>query len=137
MEKEKMSTFSTLKEAQEYFKGDIFATENGMVIEELGEDYSLCSMTLNEHHLNANGGIMGGVIFTLGDFAFAALSNQIHRPTVAQQVSVNFLGMPKDKTLKAKAVLKKTGRTSTIINVDITDGTGRNIAQFIGTGFKL
>lgn len=39
--------------------------------------------------------------------------------------------------LKAKAVLKKTGRTSTIINVDITDGTGRDIAQFIGTGFKL
>ncbi len=132
-----MSTFNTLQEAQEYFKGDTFATENGMVIEELGEDYSLCSMTLNEHHLNANGGIMGGVIFTLGDFAFAVLSNQIHRPTVAQQVSVNFLGMPKDKTLKAKAVLKKTGRTSTIINVDITDGTGRDIAQFIGTGFKL
>ena len=132
-----MSTFNTLQEAQEYFKGDTFATENGMVIEELGEDYSLCSMTLNEHHLNANGGIMGGVIFTLGDFAFAGLSNQIHRPTVAQQVSVNFLGMPKDKTLKAKAVLKKTGRTSTIINVDITDGTGRDIAQFIGTGFKL
>lgn len=132
-----MSTFSTLQEAQEYFKGDIFATENGMVIEELGEDYSLCSMTLNEHHLNANGGIMGGVIFTLGDFAFAVLSNQIHRPTVAQQVSVNFMGMPKDKTLKAKAVLKKTGRSSTIINVDITDGTGRAIAQFIGTGFKL
>lgn len=108
-----------------------------MVIDELGEDYVRCSMTLNEHHLNANGGIMGGVIFTLGDFTFAVLSIQIYRPTVAQQVSVNFLGMPKDKILKAKAVLKKNGRTSTIINVDITDGTGRDIARFIGTGFKL
>ena len=132
-----MSTFNTLQEAQEYFKGDIFATDNGMVIDELGEDYCCCSMTLNEHHLNANGGVMGGVIFTLGDFSFAVLSNQIHRPTVAQQVSINFLGFPKDKTLKAKAVLKKTGRSSTIINVDIVDGTGRAIAQFIGTGFKL
>ena len=37
-----MSTFNTLQEAQEYFKGDTFATENGMVIDELGEDYSLC-----------------------------------------------------------------------------------------------
>ena len=90
-----------------------------MVIDELGEECVRCSMTLNEHHLNANGGIMGGVIFTLGDFTFAVLSNRIHRPTVAQQV------------------LKKPGRTSTIINVDITDGTGRDIAQFIGTGFKL
>ena len=80
---------------------------------------------------------MGGVIFTLGDFAFAVLSNQIHRPTVAQQVSVNFLGMAKDKVLIAQAFLKKTGRSSTIINVDIVDGMGRAIAQFIGTGFKL
>ena len=132
-----MGTFSSLEEAREYFKGDTFATENGMVIEELGEDFSRCSMTLNEHHLNANGGIMGGVIFTLGDFAFAVLSNQIHRPTVVQQVSVNFLGGPKDKHLEARAVLKKSGRSSTVINVDITDGEGRAVAQFIGTGFKL
>ena len=58
-----MSTFNTLQEAQEYFKGDIFATENGMKIEDLGEDYSICSMTLNEHHLNANDCIIRGVIF--------------------------------------------------------------------------
>ena len=132
-----MGTFNSLKEAQEYFKGDIFATENGMVIDELGDDYACCSMTLNEHHLNANGGIMGGVIFTLGDFTFAVLSNQIHRPTVAQQVSINYLGAPKDKILRSKAIVKKTGRSSTIINADIVDGTGRLVAQFIGTGFKL
>ena len=50
---------------------------------------------------------------------------------------MNFLGMAKDKVLIAQAFLKKTGRSSTIINVDIVDGTGRAIAQFIGTGFKL
>ena len=132
-----MGTFNSLKEAQEYFRGDIFATENGMVIDELGDDYACCSMTLNEHHLNANGGIMGGVIFTLGDFTFAVLSNQIHRPTVAQQVSINYLGAPKDKILRSKAIVKKTGRSSTIINADIVDGTGILVAQFIGTGFKL
>ena len=132
-----MSTFKSLQEAQEYFKGDIFATENGMVIDELGEDYACCSMTLNEHHLNANGGIMGGVIFTLGDFTFAVLSNNVHKPTVAQQVSINYLGAPKDKILRSKAVVKKTGRSTSIINVDITDNEGRAVAQFIGTGFKL
>ncbi|MBR4343713.1 MAG: PaaI family thioesterase [Lachnospiraceae bacterium] len=132
-----MSTFNSLEEAREYFKGDTFATENGMVIEELRDDFCCCSMTLNGNHKNANGGIMGGVIFTLGDFAFAVLSNQIHRPTVAQQVSINFLGAPKGEKLFSKAVLKKTGRTSTVINVDITDENGRDVAQFIGSGFKL
>ena len=132
-----MSTFNSLEEAREYFKNDKFAYNSGMVLEDLGEDFSLCSMELDDRHLNANGGIMGGVMFTLADLAFAALSNNIHRPTVAQQVSINYLSAPKGKTLKARAELVKNGRSSTIIQVKITDETGRDIALFTGTGFKL
>ncbi|MBO4765675.1 MAG: PaaI family thioesterase [Lachnospiraceae bacterium] len=132
-----MGTFGSLSEAQEYFTGDRFATESGMVIRGLGEDYAETAMTLTEHHKNANGGVMGGVIFTLADFAFAVCVNQIHKPTVAQQVSINYLGAPKGKQLFAKAVCRKNGRTSTIVNVDVTDETGRDVAQFTGTGFKL
>jgi acyl-CoA thioesterase len=80
---------------------------------------------------------MGGVIFTLGDFAFAVMSNHLHRPTVGQQVSINYLNAPKGEKLIAKAFIKKNGRTSSIINVDISDDTGRAVAQFIGVGFKL
>ncbi|MBP3754622.1 MAG: PaaI family thioesterase [Lachnospiraceae bacterium] len=132
-----MATFTSVQEAIEYFKNDKFTYNSGMVLEDLGEDFSLCSMELGEGHLNANGGIMGGVIFTLADLAFAALSNNIHRPTVAQQVSINYLAAPKGKTLKARAELIKSGRSSTIIQVKVTDETGREIALFTGTGFKL
>ena len=132
-----MATFTSVQEAIEYFKNDKFAYNSGMVLEDLGEDFSLCSMELNEGHLNANGGIMGGVMFTLADLAFAALSNNIHRPTVAQQVSINYLAAPKGKTLKARAELIKSGRSSTIIQVKVTDDTDREIALFTGTGFKL
>ncbi|MBR5712799.1 MAG: PaaI family thioesterase [Lachnospiraceae bacterium] len=132
-----MGTFATLAEAQEYFRGDRFATENGMELKEFGEDYAVCEMTLTDRHKNANGGIMGGVMFTLADFAFAVCANQIHRPTVAQQVSINYLGAPKGTRLTAKAVCRKSGRSTTVINVDVTDDTGRDIAQFTGTGFKL
>ncbi len=132
-----MGTFSEIGEAREFFRQDHFATDNGMVLEELGEDYALCSVTLDERHLNANGGVMGGAIFTLADLAFAALSNQIHRPTVAQQVSIYYLGAPKGKKLTARAECRKDGRTTTVINVDIRDETGRDVAQFIGSGFKL
>lgn len=132
-----MATFTSVQEAIAYFKNDKFAYNSGMVLEDLGEDFSLCSMELGEGHLNANGGIMGGVMFTLADLAFAALSNNIHRPTVAQQVSINYLAAPKGKTLKARAELIKSGRSSTIIQVKVTDETGREIALFTGTGFKL
>lgn len=132
-----MGTFNGIDEAREYFKADRFATENGMVIDEMDEDHSVCSMKLNASHKNANGGIMGGVIYTLADFAFAVHANNIHRPTVAQQVSMNFLSVPKDDRLVAEARCRKSGRTSTIIVVDVRDGAGRDVAVFTGTGFKL
>ena len=132
-----MATFKTLEEAREYFKADRFAAANGMHLDELGEDSSVCSMTLTEDHCNAYGGVMGGVTFTLADFAFAAASNQLHRLSVAQQVSINYLSTPKGSRLIARAQCVKNGRTSSVFNVHVTDDTGRLIAQFVGTAFKL
>ena len=40
-------------------------------------------------------------------------------------------------TVGGKAICKKNGRSSSIINVDVMDDTGRDVVQFIGTGFKL
>ena len=132
-----MSTFSDTEEAARYFKGDKYAMITGVKLEELTDDHSVASLMLSDIHRNANGGIMGGAIFTLADFAFAVLSNNIHMPTVAQQVSVNYLGAPKGEKLFARAVCKKDGGRTTVINVDVTDDTGRDIAQFVGSGFKL
>ena len=132
-----MGTFKSMEEAREYFKNDRFATENGMQIDEITDEYSVCSVMLTDRHKNANGGIMGGVIFTLADFAFAALINQIHMPSVAQQVSINYLNAPKGDKLVATAHIIKSGRSSAVINVIVVDNTERMVAQFIGTGFKL
>ena len=132
-----MATFSGTEEAVKYFEGDKYAMITGVKLEELTDDHSLASLVLRDIHRNANGGSMGGVMFTLADFAFAVLSNNIHMPTVAQQVSVNYLGAPKGEKLFARAVCKKDGSRTLVINVDVTDDTGRDIAQFIGSGFKL
>ena len=132
-----MAVFKTIEEAREYFKGDRFAAVNGMQIDELGEDSCVCSMTLTEDHRNAYGSVMGGVIFTLADFAFAVMSNNIHNVSVAQQVSINYLAAPKGKRLIAEASCVKTGRTSTVINVLVSDETGRLAAQFVGTAFRM
>ena len=132
-----MSVFSSLEEAQEYFENDRFATEAGMTLDAFTGDGAVCSMEISRHHQNANGGVMGGAIFTLGDLAFAAACNNRHRPTVAQQVSINYLGQPKGTKLIARAQCKKDGKTTCVYNVDITDETGRAVAQFTGTGYKL
>ncbi len=132
-----MARFKTIEEAREYFSGDRFATDAGMSLDELDESHAVTSVVLGARHKNAFGGVMGGAIFTLADFAFAALTNDRETVTVAQQTSVNFLAQPKGGRLIATARFKKDGRTSCVVNVDVTDDTGRDIAQFTGTGFKL
>ena len=132
-----MTNFNTLEEAREFFYKDKYAVNTGITLDEITEEEAVCSLNLTDDHRNAYGGVMGGVIFTLADFAFAVLSNQIHQLTVAQQVDIHYLSAPKGNKLIAKATCRKSGRTSSIVNVDISDDTGRDVAQFIGTGFKL
>lgn len=132
-----MANFNSLEEAREFFYKDKFAVTTGVVLDKITEDEAVCSLEITDNHRNAYGGVMGGVIFTLADFAFAVLSNQIHQLTVAQQVDIHYLSAPKGDKLFAKATCRKSGRTSSIVNVDISDDTGRDVAQFIGTGFKL
>lgn len=132
-----MSASQSIEEARAYFSADRFATENGIVLDELDATRAVVSMTLSDRHKNAYGGVMGGAIFTLADFAFAALTNDRERRTVAQQVSINYLSPPKGARLLATARYLKDGRSSCVVSVAVSDDTGRPVAHFIGTGFKL
>ena len=132
-----MGTFKSTEEAREYFKKDVYAYNSGMALDELGEDYAVCNVPLHEGLRNANGGVQGGAIFTLADLAFAALVNHIHMPTVAQQVSINYLNAPKGGRLFARAEIKKDGRSTSVVNVSVTDDAGRDVAQYVGVGITL
>ena len=132
-----MGSFKTIEEAKAFFAGDRFAMENGLSLDELDDEHSVASMALSPRHRNAIGGVMGGAIFTLADFAFAALTNDRERMAVAQQVSISYLSPAKGEKLIATARYRKDGRSSCVVNVDVSDDTGRDIAQFVGTGFKI
>ncbi len=132
-----MAVFKDLEEARAYFQGDRFALENGVVIDEIGDGSSVCSLILTDRCRNAEGRVMGGAVFTLADLAFAAAANNRHRPTVTQQVSINYLSDARGGKLTARAACRKDGRTSCVYNIDVTDDLGRDIAQFVVTGFKV
>ncbi len=132
-----MSTFSSLEDARTYFENERFAMQNGMQIDELSEDSCTCSMVIEDYHRNALGGVMGGAIFTLADLAFAVSANHDHQPTVAQNVLINYLNGSRGEVLYAKTTRVKSGRTSSVWQVSVTDDLGKDIALFTGTGFKL
>jgi len=132
-----MATFQTLEEARSFFIKDRFATLNDMTLEALTDDGAVCAMAVTERHMNAEGHLMGGAILALADFTFAVASNNAYRPTVAQQVSLNFLSASKGTRLTAAASCVKDGRTSCVYLVNITDDLGKHVAQATFTGFKF
>ncbi len=129
-------TFKDLEEAKNFFVNDHFATENGITLDDIGDGWAKASVTLTDLHRNAQGGIMGGVIFTLADLAFAAACNSLHSPSVAQQMNINFLSGTRGSVLYAHAKCRKDGRTSGVYEIDVTDDLDRDIAQITGIAFK-
>lgn len=125
-----------LEKVREFFRGDVFATEMGAVIDEIDDHYAKCSLVLSEHHKNAAGGVMGGVYFTLADFAFAVASNWQQVGVVGLNIDASFIGVPKSQRIIAEAKLVKDGRTICSYTVEIKDEPGNPIAVFQCVGFR-
>ena len=70
---------------------DHFAKENGMVITRLGEGTSEAVLTATDRHINGMGIIMGGALFTLSDFAFAAAIHTFGFRAVGMNTTTAFL----------------------------------------------
>ena len=130
---------SKLEEARELFSKDLYATKmTGIQIEEVGEYYAKCSMPLTENHRNAYGGVMGGSIYTLADFAFAVASNfDRENLTVSLVGQASFLNMSKGSVLYAEAKLIKDGRTNCFYEISIYDDLGKDIAVVSFTGAHI
>lgn len=129
----------TLEEARKEFSKDIYATElTGAVIDEIGENYAKCSIRLSDRHRNAYGGIMGGAIYTLADFAFAVASNfGKEDATVSVVGQASFMSASKGNELIAEARLIKDGKSNCFYEVSVTDDLGKTIAVVTFTGAHI
>lgn len=127
---------SDIEKIREFFANDRFATENGAVIEQVGENAATVSMNIESRHRNAAGIVMGGAIFTLADFAFAVASNHNKLGTVSLSANITFLKASKGDKLTAKAECVRDGRTTCYYRVTVTDNTGALIAEVTTSGYK-
>ena len=132
-----MENKRTLEEVREIFEGDRFATENGAVIDEIGEGSAICSLVITPSHRNAMGAVMGGVYFMLADFAFAVAANHENMGWVSLRSDISFLGAAKGERLVARAVRIKDGRTTSCYRVDVTDEHGNLAATVTVTGYRV
>lgn len=128
----------TLQEAREFFAQDRYATlATGIVIDEIGENYSKVSLELKDHHKAAGDHVMGGVFYTIGDFAFAVATNTPDHLTVTTTGTASYYSQPKDNHLIAECTCMKEGRRFCFYESTITDGLGNKVAKVSFNGAHL
>ena len=126
----------TLNQLRERFVNDLYVSKGlEAVIDEASYGYSKCSMDILPHHCNALGIPMGGVLFTLADFAFAVASNQNGRQVVTQASQITFLTPARGKRLTAAARQIRDGKTTCFYQVTVTDELGTEAAYVTINGY--
>lgn len=130
---------SALEEIRNRFQNDHFATETtGIVIDSAEPGKAVCSLDLEERHMNENNVPMGGAVFTLADFACAIASNGYsEKMTVSQNASITFLSPAKGKRLIAEASCLREGHTTVLMTVDIKDELGTYVAHATVNGYVI
>ena len=115
-----MDEKKTLYEVRKFFENDKFATENGAVIDEIGDYTATCSLKVTDSHRNAMGAVMGGVYFMLADFAFAVAANWKKIGCVSLHSDISFLGPAKNAIISSPTNLSTSPPLFKIICVSIS-----------------
>ena len=119
----------TPETAHAYFEHDRFATEvAGIVIESIEDHGAVCSLDIEPRHCNAKGGVMGGVLYTLGDFSASIADWQPGVLNATIDSSMQFLAVAKGTHLTATASAERHGRTMGFYRVVIEDDLGTSVA---------
>ena len=124
----------TLEDAKDYFGNDRYAVISNAEILEVGEHYSKCRIVLDERHKNARGFVMGGVMFTLADFAFAVATNDREHGTVTVTSQISYTNAPKGSIIYAECTPVKEGRRNCFYTVRIVDDLDTLVAVVNVTG---
>lgn len=122
---------------REYYAKDVFATEiAGAIIDSCEQGHAVCSLVIEPKHRNGLGGVMGGVTFTLADFAFAVACDAMHTHTVTLSSNIQYLSAPRGTRLIAEARRLREGHSTCFYTVSVRDETGADIASVSITGYK-
>ena len=119
------------QQIEHYIQKDPFARHLGAQVEILAPGHSRVTLTIGEEMVNFHGLTHGGVVFALGDMAFAAAANSFGQTAVALNVAINFLKPSRaGDRLLAEARLCHEGGPTALYVVTIRDtSTGELVAQ--------
>ena len=101
---------------------------------ELSKGYAKVAITLGPEHINFLGGVDGGLVMSLADYAFACSVNTFGQVRVAAQFSTNFIAAPAlNSELIAEGKTIYAGRIMAVTEITVTEASGKLIAKAMGT----
>ena len=114
---------------------DKFGQGIGAEIVELTTERAVVNTVVKEDHLNANGVAQGGMIYTIADYAFAALANFLHPATVTQSGRIQYLRPATCGELTFVATETARVGKNCICEVVAKNGTGEIVCVCNFSGF--
>ena len=120
----------------EYFKGDNFARENGIVLVSCNPGHAIVKVEITSRHLNGAGVVHGGLLFTLADFAFAVASNTHGKISLAINADISFFKAVSSGIMTAEAKEISLHNKLATYLIDIVNEKGELIANFKGTVYR-
>lgn len=128
----------TLDELRAFMAKDHFATDVcGIQVDSLSDNEAVLSMPVDTRHLNGNGVVQGGAIFTLCDTAFAAAANCGSRRMVNRSAEITYLKPGTGPMLYARAKCVSQGATMGLYQIEAYDDTGTLIALMTANAFCI
>ena len=118
-------------------KADRFAASAGCQITEVDEHHAVAVMTVGQQHLNGGNVCQGGVLFTLGDLAIAALMNYGGQLTFGISNSIMFMASAHEgDVLRAEATSVLNHHKIPTVEVSITNQEGQIVCHMTGVGYR-
>ncbi len=121
-----------------HMEKDPWGNHLGAVMEEVRDGYARFSLKVKPEFLNFHGMTHGGLIFSLGDLAFAAAGNSYGQVAVALEVKINFVKAGKlGECLIAEAEEVSLNGPIGLFDIIVKDGeTGELIAKSQATLYR-
>lgn len=119
-------------------ENDHFARNAGAKLTEIREGFARAELTVGEMHVNAAGVCQGGVIYTLADFAFAAVANSRGIMTLGISNTLTLLKSAKiGDTLTAECTELLDHHKLPYCDIKVLNQDGELIAVMTGLGYRL
>lgn len=110
---------------------------NGIVVGEIGAESSSMYVDMRPELCTPYGMAHGGLLFTLIDTTGGATARADGRKYVTLNADINYLRSAYSGRITATSHVRKRGRTTCIVDVDVTDEEGKLCATGTTTMFCL